>query len=76
MFDRENWRKVSIGEYDPMLRNFLKQGQKMHTELFTTGVYIGDFILRISLRRVTTTEADNNNVENATVELINLWRNR
>ena len=36
LFDRENVRKASIGDYDNMLRNLLEQGQKMHPELFTT----------------------------------------
>ena len=57
MFVRDNGRKSSIGDYDPMFRNLLELGQKMHPELFTTGVFIGNFILRRSSRGGATTKA-------------------
>ena len=71
LFARYNRSKASIGDYDPMLRNLLEQGQKMHRELFTTGVFIGDFSLRRSPRSGATTEAENKNVNTAAIELIN-----
>ena len=46
----------------------------MHPELFTTGVFIGNFSLRRSLRRGATTEAENKNVDTADIKLINRWR--
>ena len=64
-------RKASIGDYDPTFRNLLEQGQKMNLELFNTGVSIGDFSLRRSPSRGATTEAENNNVETASIKLIN-----
>ena len=76
MFTRDNRRKASIGEYYPMFRNLLEQGQKMHPDFFTTGVFIGDFSLRIIPRRGATTEAENNNVETVAIRLINIWRKR
>ena len=48
LFARGNRRKASVVDYDPMFRNFLERGQKLQPELFTTGVSIGDFSLRIS----------------------------
>ena len=48
----------------------------MHPELFATGVFIGDFSLKRSLRRGATTEAENKNVDTAAIELINRWRKR
>ena len=75
-FARDNGRKSSIGDYDPMFRNLLERGQKMHPDLFTTGVFIGDFSLRRSPRRGATTEAENNNVDTAGIELINQWMKR
>ena len=48
----------------------------MHLELFTTGFFIGDFSLRRSPRRGATTEAENNNVDTASIEIINRWRKR
>ena len=47
LFARDNGRKASIGDYDPMFRNLLEQGKNMHPELFTTGVFIEDFILNM-----------------------------
>ena len=43
----------------------------MHPELFTTGVFIGDYSLRRRPRCGATTEADNNNVDTAAIEPIN-----
>ena len=48
----------------------------MHPELFTTGVFIGDYSLRRRPRCGATTEADNNNVDTAAIQLINQWRKR
>ena len=76
MFARDNRSKARIGDYDPMFRNLLERGQKMHPELFATGVFIGDFSLRISPRRGETTEAENKNVDTAAIKLINQWRKR
>ena len=76
LFARYNGRKESIGDYDPMFRNLLEKGQKMHPELFTTGVSIGDFSIRRIPRRGATTEAENNNIYTATIKLINPWRKR
>ena len=73
MFARDNGRKASIGDYDPMLRNLLVRGQKMYPEFFTTGFFIGEFGIRRSPRRGETTEADNNNVDTAAIELLNQW---
>ena len=74
MFARDNRRKASIGDYDPMFRNLLKRGQNIHPELFVTGFFIGEFSLRISPRRGSTTKAENKNVDSAAIEIINLWR--
>ena len=76
LFARENGRKTSIGDYDNMFRNFLGRGQKMHPELFTTGVFIGDFSIRRSPQRKTTTKAEKNNVDTVDIKLINQWRKR
>ena len=62
LFAKDNGRKSRIGDYDPMFRNLLEQGQNIHSELFTTGVLIGDFSLRRIPRCGATTEAENNNV--------------
>ena len=76
MFSRDNGSKASIGDYDHILRNLLKRGQKMHPEFFTTGVFIENFSLRRILRRGATTEAENKNVETAAIKLINRFRKR
>ena len=73
MFARDNRRKSIIGDYDLMFGNLLERGQKMHPELFTTGVFIGDLSLRRIPGSVSTTEAENNNVDTAAIKLINRW---
>ena len=67
LFARDNGRKASIGGSDHMFKNLLKLGQKMQPELFTTGVFIGDFSLRRSPRRGETIEAEKNNVETVAI---------
>ena len=76
MFDRENRRKAIIGDYDNMFSNLLEQGENIHPELFTTGVFIGDFTSRRIPQRGATTQAENNNVDTAAIELINWRRDR
>ena len=76
MFARYNGQKVSIGDYDTMFRNFLEQGQKMHPELFTTVVLIGDFRLIRIPRRGATTEVEKKNVDTAAIKIINQWSKR
>ena len=76
MFARDNARKASTGDYDPIFRKFLERGKNMHPELFTTGVFIGHFSIRRSPRREATTEVENNNVDTAAIEMINRWRKR
>ena len=48
----------------------------MHPYLFTTGFFIGYFSLRRSPWRGETTEEENNNVDTAAIELINIWMKR
>ena len=76
MFYRENGRKASIGDYDPMLRNLMERGKEMHPDFFTTGVFIGDFSLRRSPQHGATTEEKNNNVDTEAIEIIDQWRKR
>ena len=42
LFAMDNGRKARIGDYDPMFIILLDQGQKIHPELFTTGVFFLD----------------------------------
>ena len=48
----------------------------MQPELFTTGVFIGDFILSRSPQRGLITEEENNNMYTEAIELIIWWRKR
>ena len=59
-----------------MFSNFLERDQKLQPELFTTGVFIGDFSRRRITRRRVTMEAKKNNVYTVAIELINRWRKR
>ena len=76
MFDIYNRRKASIGFYDPIFRNLLERGQKIHPELFTTEFFIGCFSIKRSLGSGATMEAENKNVDTADIELINRLRKR
>ena len=76
LFARNNGRKASIGDYDPMFQNVLERGQNLRPGLFTIGVSIVDLSLRQSPRRGATTEEGNNNVDTVNIELINMWSKR
>ena len=63
LFARSKGRKVSLGDYDPLFRDYLERAQKARPKLSTAGVPIKDFSLRRSLGRGATTESENNNVD-------------
>ena len=71
MLSGGNGSKASIGDYDLMIRDLLERGQMRHPELFATGFFIGYFSLIIIPKRGATTEAENNNVYNSDIKLIN-----
>ena len=48
----------------------------MHPDLFTTGVFIGYFSIIIIARRGTITDAENKNMDNIAIKLINQCRKR
>ena len=76
LFARPNGRKASLGDYDPLFRDYLAQAQKAFPKKFTSSVPVTDFSLRRSLRRGATTESENNAVDPVTIELINRWRKK
>ena len=76
LFARPKGRKSSLGDYDPLFRDYLERAQEKKPKLFTAGVPIKDFSLRRSLRRGATTEAENNNVDAVAIELTNRWRKK
>ena len=68
LFARLKGRKASLGDYDPLFRDYLERGQKARPKLSTAGVPIKDFSLRRSLRRGATTKAESNNVDTVVIE--------
>ena len=76
LFAKKNGRKSSLGDYDPLFREYLSRLQKRKPKLFCKDVVINEYSLRRSLRRGATTEAENNGVDLVTIELINRWRRK
>ena len=76
LFARPKGRKASLGDYDPLFRDYLARAQRIRPQLFSGLVAIEDFSLRRSLRRGATTEAENNNVDTVAIELTNRWRRK
>ena len=76
LFARPKGCKASLGDYDPLFRDYLERAQKARPKLFTAGVPIKDFSLRRSLRRGATTESENNNVDKVAIELTNRQRKK
>ena len=71
LFARPKGRKASLGDYDPLFRDYLARAQRIRPQLFLGLVAIEDFSLRRSLQRGATTEAENNNVDTVAIELTN-----
>ena len=76
MFSRSNGKKASMGDFDPMFRDYLERAMRKFPTLFYKSVALQDYSLRRSLRRGATTEAENNNVDTVTIELVNRWRKK
>jgi len=75
-FARSKGRNASLGEYDPLFRDYLERAHKKRPKLSTAGVPIKDFSLRRSLRRGATIEAENNNMDTVAIKLTNRWRKK
>ena len=76
MFAREMGKKASLGDYDPIFRDYVERAMKLKKGLFSKAVSVDNYSLRRSLRRGATTEAENNNVDPVAIELINRWRKK
>ena len=76
LFARKTGKKASLGDYDPMFRDYVERAMKLKKGLFSKAVSVDNYSLRRSLRRGATTEAENNNVDPIAIELINRWRKK
>ena len=76
LFARPSGAKASLGDYDPLFRQYLTRVREKRPKLFSKAVDISDYSLRRSLRRGATTEAENNKVDPVAIELINRWRKK
>ena len=76
LFARPKGHKASLGDYDPLFRDYLERAQNTRPKLFTTGVPVRDFSLWRLLMRGATVEAENSNVDTVAVELTNRWRKK
>ena len=76
LFAKRNGKRASLGDYDPLFKDYIERTMKSHKKLFSSAVAVKDYSLRRSLRRGATTEAENNNVDTVAIELINRWRQK
>ena len=76
LFADDTGKKASLRRYDGDFRDLLSKLRLRSPHLFAEGVNIEDYSLRRSLRRGSTTEAQNNKVPSTTIDLINRWRRR
>jgi len=74
LFADEKGKRARLSRYNDEFRRLLERTRERDPSLFHAKTKIEDFSLRRSLRRGSTTEAQNNNVPVATIELINRWR--
>lgn len=74
LFAQGNGKRAKISQYDGDFRSLLERAREAAPKLFSTKVKIEDYSLRRSLRRGSTTEAQNNKVPDTTIQLINRWR--
>jgi hypothetical protein len=79
LFFSLGWKgqKASLGNYNPLFREYLARAQKAQPKLFVAAVPINNFSLCMSLLRgATTTKVENNNMDMVRIELINRWRKK
>lgn len=76
LFARRNGAKASLGDYDPLFRDYLSRLRTKNPSLFSQGIDIRDYSLRRSPRRGAVTTAANNKVDETTTELIGRWRKK
>lgn len=76
LFAKVDGTPAVLSMYDPTFRRLLARGKEAKPEAFSAMTEIDDYSLRRSLRRGSATEAQNNGVPEATIELINRWRKR
>ena len=76
LFARPNGDKASLGDYNPLFRDYMERTKTRFSERFSKGVDIREYSLRRSPRRGATTHAANNKVDETTTELVSRWRKR
>lgn len=76
LFSREGGSRANLGDYDPLFRDYLERVRDKFPKLISQVVEVTDYSLRRSLRRGSTTEAENNKVDPITIELVNRWRKK
>lgn len=76
LFADKDGNKAPLKLYNGDFRDLLEKAKERNPKIFPAGVAIEDYSLRRSLRRGSTTEAQNKKVPEATIDLINRWRRR
>ena len=76
LFAKRNGKRASLGDYDPLFKDYVERAMKSRSKLFSSMVAVKDFSLRRSLRRGATAESENNKVDTVAIELINRWRKK
>ena len=76
LFAKRNGKRSSLGDYDPLFKDYIERAMKSQKKLFSSAVAVKDYSLRRSLRRGATTETENNKVDTVAIELINRWRQK
>ncbi len=76
LFVNEKGKQAKMADYNSKFQSFVSLAMKRHPNDFSSKIEVEDFNLRRSMRRGSTTQAQNNNVPVPTIELINRWRRR
>ena len=76
LFADKSGNKAALKLYDGDFKDLLEKALERNPRVFPTKVEIEDYSLRHSLRRGSTTEAQNKKVPGETIDLINRWRKR
>ena len=76
LFAKIDGTPALLSMYNPTFRRLLEKTRETNPRAFSAKTSMEDYSLRRSLRRGSTTEAQNNGVPEATIELVNRWRKR
>ena len=76
LFVNERGKRARMVEFNSQFQDLVEEAREVCPRVFPEKASLEDYNLRRSLRRGSTTQATNNKVPQATIDLVNRWRKK